>query len=447
MAKLYCNLDKSVLIKIVLLISIIFLIAYILNYASSNKLVEALTKPSSSSSGIAGEWTQLGSPVDSCQPPQSDCIVTFTDAGPCPVGSGCPVGLPQVVGQGTKNLWPGRTGNGYVNGNTLSFMFNNNVNMTATISDNKLTWQNGVVWTKVSPKPVPLPAAPVLKSTPLATQCSCHGPNFVATDSGCGSVAKPCCREPNKANPQPLCKDGPCGCHGPHFVTANDGCGSIGAPCCREPNKRDPKPFCTIKGANPLIDFVNADPNIYSTPITSSSAAKAGTLGTYFVSGTPAPTSSNSPPSSWISHDGNCKATVINTYPTMQAALDSCECDDTCDALYKGKSGDWSTRKSCCNVKPRPSWCTDDNKCTTGISCNTQQGGTTYIKPGTSNPAKPVPAPVPSGKCIPNVPALAIVGNPILYGIAGNGCKNYTTKETCGPIGTMCPACCVWQGS
>jgi hypothetical protein len=65
-------------------------------------------------------------------------------------------------------------------------------------------------------------------------------------------------------------------------------------------------------------------------------------------------------------------------------------------------------------------------------------------------PAPPPPAPAPaplSGKCIPNVPALAVVGNPTLNVIAGNGCKNYTTKAACGPIGTMCPACCVWQGS
>ena len=65
----------------------------------------------------------------------------------------------------------------------------------------------------------------------------------------------------------------------------------------------------------------------------------------------------------------------------------------------------------------------------------------------TSNPAKPAPSSVPSGKCIPNVPALAMVGNPILDGIAGNSCKNIKTKAACGPIGTMCPACCVWQGS
>lgn len=65
---------------------------------------------------------------------------------------------------------------------------------------------------------------------------------------------------------------------------------------------------------------------------------------------------------------------------------------------------------------------------------------------GEFNPAKPAPPSVPSGKCIPNVPALAMVGNPILDGIAGNSCKNIKTKAACGPIGTMCPACCVWQG-
>lgn len=65
-------------------------------------------------------------------------------------------------------------------------------------------------------------------------------------------------------------------------------------------------------------------------------------------------------------------------------------------------------------------------------------------------PLAPAPAPAPappSGKCIPNVPALAAVGNPTLNVIAGNGCKNYTTKAACGPICTMYPACCVWQGS
>jgi len=337
MAKSICNLDKSVLIKIVLLIGIILLLAYILNYASSSKIMEALT-----------------------------------------------------------------------------------------------------------------------------TQCSCHGPNFVATDSGCGSIGAPCCREPNKADPQPFCKDGPCGCYEGYVQVNERGCSSIGgAPCCRHPNGHVWKPFCNSspipkkslnststksvlsKPKDSLIDFTNADPNIYSSVITDPSAPVPYKV----VSGTPLPTSSNNPPSSWISHDGNCKAAVINTYPTMQAALDSCECDDTCDALYKGKSGDWSIRKSCCNVKPRPSWCTDDNKCSTGISCNIQQGGTTYIKPGTGNPAKPAPPSVPSGKCIPNVPALAMVGNPILDGIAGNSCKNIKTKAACGPIGTMCPTCCVWQGS
>ena len=103
MPKLYCNLDKSVLIKIVLLISIIFLIAYILNYASSNKLMEALT-----------------------------------------------------------------------------------------------------------------------------TQCGCRGPNFVPADSGCGSVGAPCCREPNKADPQPLCKDGPCGCYEGYLPVKSEACvGSV----------------------------------------------------------------------------------------------------------------------------------------------------------------------------------------------------------------------------
>ena len=120
MAKSICNLDKSVLIKIVLLISIIFLIAYILNYASSNKLMEALT-----------------------------------------------------------------------------------------------------------------------------TQCGCRGPNFNTADSGCGSVGAPCCREPNKADPQPLCKDGPCGCYEGYVQVNEGGCSSIGgAPCCRHPNGHVWKPFC-----------------------------------------------------------------------------------------------------------------------------------------------------------------------------------------------------------
>ena len=177
MTKSICNLDKLVFIKIVLLISIVLLLAYILNYASSNKIMEALT-----------------------------------------------------------------------------------------------------------------------------TQCDCRGPNFVATDSGCGSVGASCCREPNKADPQPLCADGPCGCHGPHFVTANDGCGNVGAPCCREPNKADPHPIC-----------------------------------------------SSSPASS------------------------------------------------------------------------------------------------PSGKCVPNIPALAAAGNPNLNVIAATDCKNIKTKAKCGPLGLLCPACCTWQ--
>jgi len=53
----------------------------------------------------------------------------------------------------------------------------------------------------------------------------------------------------------------------------------------------------------------------------------------------------------------------------------------------------------------------------------------------------------PSGKCVPNTAALLAAGNPNLDIVANNGCKNYTTKETCGPIGTMCPACCTWQAT
>ena len=140
----------------------------------------------------------------------------------------------------------------------------------------------------------------------------------------------------------------------------------------------------------------------------------------------PAPTSSNTPPSSWISHDGNCKAAVINTYPNMGDALDACICDDSCQALYAGKDNRWSTRKSCCNVKPKPSWCTDDNKCTTGISCNTQQGGTTYIKPGSTPPPKA------TGSCKVN-PDLNLTGG--LLEIWTNNCENNgaisAKAETC----------------
>ncbi len=66
----------------------------------------------------------------------------------------------------------------------------------------------------------------------------------------------------------------------------------------------------------------------------------------------------------------------------------------------------------------------------------------------TSTPGTPSPSgtpPPPSGKCVPNVPALAAVGNPVLDGIAGNGCKNFTTQASCGPIGALCPQCCIWE--
>ena len=66
--------------------------------------------------------------------------------------------------------------------------------------------------------------------------------------------------------------------------------------------------------------------------------------------------------------------------------------------------------------------------------------------PSSPPPPPPTPAPPPpSGKCVPNVPALAALGNPIMDGIAGNGCKNFTTQASCGPIGPLCPQCCVWQ--
>ena len=53
MTKSICNLDKLIFIKTILLISAAFLIIYLLNYASSSKLIkEALT----SQPNLAGAW-------------------------------------------------------------------------------------------------------------------------------------------------------------------------------------------------------------------------------------------------------------------------------------------------------------------------------------------------------------------------------------------------------
>ena len=53
-------------------------------------------------------------------------------------------------------------------------------------------------------------------------------------------------------------------------------------------------------------------------------------------------------------------------------------------------------------------------------------------------------APAPTGKCVPNVPALALVGNPALDVIAGQNCPKITSQGSCGPLGAECPACCTW---
>ena len=337
----------------------------------------------------------MGSPVDSCQPPQSDCIVTFTDAGPCPVGSGCPVGLPQVVGQGTKNLWPGRTGNGYVNGNTLSFMFNNNVNMTATISDNKLTWQNGVVWTKVSSKPpAPKPTPTSIPSSETLESCKqkciehqadgCKGIVYDALDKKCWFKNFFAGEGEAKANRQAF----------------------ILNPGCSKPNVPVPpkKPDC-CKGWQQTLNCSGSGP-----PDTRSSFLLSSTHGSH-----------------------GCKVNVPS------GASGYCTCRDGKKLLFDcGHSGFTCEEKCANNCGPppaKPVHVLPPSK--TKAECK---------KKPLPQPPKPAPAP-PSGKCIPNVPALAALGNPVIDGIASNGCKNYTTKAACGPIGTMCPACCVWQGS
>lgn len=56
---------------------------------------------------------------------------------------------------------------------------------------------------------------------------------------------------------------------------------------------------------------------------------------------------------------------------------------------------------------------------------------------------KPVETPKPTGKCVPNVPALAQLGNPFVDVIASKDCPKVTTKAACGPIGDV-PAACAW---
>ena len=80
-----------------------------------------------------------------------------------------------------------------------------------------------------------------------------------------------------------------------------------------------------------------------------------------------------------------------------------------------------------------------------GAPCCRHPNGHVY-QPFCKKKTPSPPAP-PSGKCVPNVPALAALGNPVIDGIASSDCKNYTTQASCGPIGTLCPACCVWQSS
>ena len=60
-----------------------------------------------------------------------------------------------------------------------------------------------------------------------------------------------------------------------------------------------------------------------------------------------------------------------------------------------------------------------------------------------SEAPKPDEAPKPAGKCVPNVPALAQLGNPFVDVIAAKDCPKVTTKEACGPIGDT-PAACAW---
>mmetsp|Transcript_36464 Transcript_36464/g.117511 ORF Transcript_36464/g.117511 Transcript_36464/m.117511 type:complete len:274 (+) Transcript_36464:679-1500(+) len=116
---------------------------------------------------------------------------------------------------------------------------------------------------------------------------------------------------------------------------------------------------------------------------------------------------------------GNCKAYILrdvtggNSYTTLAAATAACDQNDRCEAVYKMNGQQmFQQRRTCCDLSPRPSWCTDDQRCslqgaaaaTDGSPiCNRQQGGITYYKPITTNrvvkkppgmspPASPLPA-------------------------------------------------------
>ena len=472
MAKLSCNLHKSPLLMILaiaLFVALVFMFKYLVPRAK--KVVEALDNVIN----VAGNWLESGKLPLSVKQTGS----TATATAPAPFGPG----KGTISGSTMTWVWSGAPG-----------AVNTGIIVASNGNATKVTWQNGVIWAKVTPQTLSTKNVVGTAGGQWGGSCTCpDGQMYQVADNNtdCRTLA----------------------CHG-----------GVSGTCIKEGGPWSGKSVTCAPAtpeeapAPPLIDFTKADPNITRTAIVHPSAplpykpyptkpgcwymyptgcdkkngnrhswlqdtwgeehAGAGDsaancaarqdaiinmcgnkdIKTHYVPGwkapvghcqntywcgaggtfcydqmytaniecaaikfpeecaakivpnvgkfckwipgvpapaptptpAPAPTSGDKPPSSWISHAGNCKAAVINTYTSMEDALNACECDDSCQALYEGKDGRWSARKSCCNVKPKPSWCTDDNNCTTGVSCNTQQGGTTYIRPGSGTPSKPI---------------------------------------------------------